>query len=67
MTFSERLGKKIQKAREKAKLTKTEAAAAAGMHYRHWHDYETGKHAPSIERFFDIAKALGVTSDSLKP
>jgi transcriptional regulator with XRE-family HTH domain len=67
MKFTEKLGRKIQKAREKAKLTKTEAAAESKMSWRQWHLYETGQVMPSAERLFAIAKALGVTPGDLEP
>jgi transcriptional regulator with XRE-family HTH domain len=68
MTFAEKLGRKIAKARNKAKLTKADAAREAGIpDWRQWHLYETGKKVPSAERFIAMAKALGVSTEALIP
>lgn len=65
--FAQKLGRKIKRHRERAKLTKTEAAEKAGMDYKRWHEYETGQREPSASRLYAIAKALGVTANDLKP
>lgn len=61
------LGERIQRARERKNLTKTEAAKLAGLPWKRWHEYETDQVEPSASKLFTLAEALGVTVDSLRP
>ena len=64
-SFKEKIGKRIANLRNAAGLTKTDAARKAGMPYKHWWRYETGEMETGIEKLAQIAKALGVSMDSL--
>lgn len=67
LTFAQQLGARIAAARERAGLTKADCAKAAGIDWRRWNEYETGKVEPSAGKLYAIAKALGVSADSLRP
>ncbi len=59
------LYERIRQVREAVAMSKSEAAAEAGLDWRRWHEYETGQVEPSASKLAAIAKALGVTTDFL--
>lgn len=67
MGSQEALGKKIKKARHKARLTQAELAEKAGIHTNYYARLERGEVNPSMEIVENIAKALKVKSSDILP
>ncbi|MCK9569767.1 helix-turn-helix domain-containing protein [Candidatus Pacearchaeota archaeon] len=61
LTFPERL----RAARTAAGLTQRQAAKRAQCHMITWSRWECGIKSPGVDRLDKIAKALGVTAESL--
>jgi transcriptional regulator with XRE-family HTH domain len=59
------VGKRIQKYRLKLGKTQEELAEDANTSKNYLSDIETGKSAGRLEKYYDIAIALGVTLDML--
>ena len=54
------IGAKLQEARDQAGLSRTEAAAIAGVSPHTWERWEFGQTAIPLERVADIVRAIGV-------
>ena len=63
--FREEVGRRIRKARKKAKLTQAEAAKKAGMKTNYFAVIERGEVTTSGQKLKDISKALGTSIDEL--
>jgi transcriptional regulator with XRE-family HTH domain len=53
-------GQQLRAARERAGLSQTATARAAGMDRSFYVEIENGRHSVSVDRLHDIAAAIGV-------
>lgn len=60
-----RIGRRIQKYREKAGITQEELAEAVSLSKTAISNIERGANYPSFENYIKIANAIGVSSDLL--
>ena len=60
-----RVGKRIQKSRENAKISQEKLAEIVGMSVTAISNIERGNNYPSFENFIKIANAIGVSTDIL--
>src|SRR3954470_20849890 len=58
-------GDVIRRLRQEAGLSQAGLAAAAGIHLRQIHRYESGEQQPALDVAHRLASALGVTLDEL--
>jgi transcriptional regulator with XRE-family HTH domain len=65
MDFAKQLGRRMRRARIERGITQTELAAAAEVGANYVPRLERGEMVPSVEAAFRIARALGVSLDSL--
>lgn len=54
------LGRRIRRARIAADLTQEEAAAAAGIDYKHWQELEAGRVNATMRTLVRVAAAVGL-------
>ena len=60
------LGKRLKRARRRAKMSQVDLAVAAGLNRRIIGDLETGRvRMPAYDRLVKLARALGVEPDDL--
>lgn len=67
MGSQEKLGKNINKARKKAKLTQEQLAEKTGVHVSYISRIERGVVNPSTEVIENIVKALKIKSSDILP
>ena len=60
-----RVGKRIQEYREKAKITQEKLAEKVGLSVTGISNIERGVNYPSLENFIKITNAIGISSDLL--
>lgn len=60
-----RVGKRIQQYREKAKISQEKLAEMVGLSVTGMSNIERGLNYPSLENFIKITNAIGVSSDLL--
>ena len=65
MDFAQQLGKRTRRARTERGITQSELALTAGVGANYIPRLERGEMVPSVEAAFRIARALGVSLDSL--
>jgi transcriptional regulator with XRE-family HTH domain len=58
-------GEVLRRLRQEAGLSQAGLAAAAGIHRRQIHRYESGEQQPALDVAQRLASALGVTLDEL--
>lgn len=63
--FNKKMGLKIQKLRERRKLTREKLGEMAEISDRFIYDVETGQKGISAETLYKLSRALNVTSDYL--
>lgn len=61
------LGASLRAARKRAGLTGEQVAARLGIPGSNWRAYEADDVEPTAGRLYEIADALGTTSDALRP
>lgn len=52
------LGRRVRRARLVAELTQEEAAASAGIDYKHWQEIEAGRANPTMRTLVLVARAF---------
>ena len=67
MSFAERVGRNIRRARIRAGLTQRTVGRRAGLGGAAICQYESGRKVPRLESFARIAVALGVSPCELLP
>ncbi|WP_171052816.1 helix-turn-helix domain-containing protein [Streptomyces marianii] len=60
-------GRRLREVRERAGLTQTAAAKAAGLDRSFYAEVESARHSVSVDRLYAIADALGVSVHELLP
>jgi transcriptional regulator with XRE-family HTH domain len=55
------VGEELRKARERAGLTQQELAVRAGLHYTYVNRLEHDRYSPTLDAFFRLCDALGVS------
>ncbi|RSS46767.1 XRE family transcriptional regulator [Streptomyces sp. WAC08241] len=60
-------GRRVREVRERAGLTQTAAAKAAGLDRSFYAEVESARHSVSVDRLYAIADGLGVSVHELLP
>ena len=66
-TYSGRFAARLRELRDKTGMSADEFAATHGFPSTTVYDWEIGRRTPSLEKFPEIAKALGVSVRNLIP